>query len=97
MSRGPGRWQRAILGTLDANANDAVAITHPDFTHAEQNALRRAAYKLEEAGKIKLVSEVVAGRPRLVAYGPDDIAPRTRIVTGLDGKSYRMPRLDNPI
>ncbi|GGA59354.1 hypothetical protein GCM10011490_06690 [Pseudoclavibacter endophyticus] len=90
MSRGPGRWQRAILDTLAEH--EAVAVTHPSHTHAEQNAIRRAAYKLEAAGKINLVAQRVDGRPRLVAYRPDSDVPDMREVTGLDGKTYRMPR-----
>lgn len=89
MSRGPGRWQRAILDALAER--DAVGITHPDMTHAEQNAVRRAARTLEAAGKLALTSQRVDGIARLVAYRPDADAPEHRTVTGLDGKTYRLP------
>ena len=89
MSRGPGRWQRAILQILAAGS--PVAITHADFTHAEQNALRRAANRLEAHGKLKLTSQSLDGHPRLVAYPLDADAPAVRVVMGLDGKSYRLP------
>lgn len=88
MSRGPGRWQRAIL---DAVERGPVALTRPDLTPAEQSAIRRAANVLESAGRIKLTAERVAGGPaRLVAYPPDaDV--RVETVHGLDGKHYRRP------
>ena len=89
MSRGPGIWQRAILDNL--KKNDAVVITHPDFSHAEQNALRRAAYKLEATGKINLTSQRVAGRPRLVAYRAGMNVQPPHLCTGMDGKMYRQP------
>lgn len=88
MSRGPGRWQRAIL---DAVESGPVVLTHPDHTPAEQSAIRRAANILAAAGRIKLTAERVAGgASRLVAY-PPDAAVRVAVVTGLDGKGYRRP------
>lgn len=90
MSRGPGRWQAAILDTLDRRP--AVVLTHPSHTTAEQVALRRAAYTLERAGRITLAVADVAGRPRLVAYRPGAPTPTNRAVTGLDGKRYRTTR-----
>ena len=89
MSRGPGRWQRLILDSLETGA--PVAITHPDFSTSEQVAIRRAAYRLEEEGCIRLTSERVAGRPRLVAYPLEGEMPEPLNVTGMDGKVYRMP------
>lgn len=88
MSRGPGRWQRAIL---DAVERGPVALTHPDQTPAEQGAIRRAANVLEATGRIKLTAERVEGGPsRLVAY-PAASGVRVNVVTGLDGKHYRRP------
>ena len=89
MSRGPGRWQRLILDSLETGA--PVVITHPDFSTSEQVAIRRAAYRLEEEGRIRLTSERVAGRPRLVAYPLEGEMPEPLNVTGMDGKVYRMP------
>lgn len=91
MSRGPGRMQRAILDELVEH--EALVVTHPEQTTAEQVALRRAAYTLEKAGKVKLTSVRVAGRPRLVACRPDANFRPPLIVTGLDGKEYRQPGL----
>ena len=51
-----------------------------------------AAYTLERGGRIKITSWTVNGRPRLVAVPPGDAAPAPRQVTGLDGKTYRLPR-----
>lgn len=93
MSRGPGRWQRAILDAVEqAPAGSGVGITHPDDSEAVQSAVRRAARQLEAAGKIALTSERVSGRPRLVAYAPEAAVPPHRVVNGLDGKNYRLPR-----
>ena len=89
MSRGPGRWQRLILDSLESGAS--VVITHPDFSTSEQVAIRRAAYRLEEEGRIRLTSERVAGRPRLVAYPLEGEMTAPRHVIGMDGKQYRMP------
>lgn len=91
MSRGPGRWQRLIIDSLESGA--PVVITHPDFSTSEQVAIRRAAYRLEEEGRIRLTSERVAGRPRLVAYPLEGEMPEPLNVTGMDGKVYRMPRI----
>lgn len=91
MSRGPGRWQRAILNVIEDGS--PCYVTTPFLTTAEQVAARRAAYTLEAAGKIKLTSQrsEVDGTKRLVAYAPDWPMPEPRIVTGLDGKEYRQP------
>lgn len=88
MSRGPGRWQRAIL---DAVERGPVVLTHPDQTPAERSAIRRAANILDTAGRIKLTSERVEGGPaRLVAHPPHaDV--RANTVVGLDQKTYRRP------
>ncbi len=91
MSRGPGRWQRAILTAV---ADGPVALTHPDYTPAEQNAIRRAAYVLEKAGRIQLSSERVDGTaPRLVARAAGSAAVPGHVTIGLDGKKYRRPPL----
>lgn len=103
MSRGPGRWQRAILETLEAEG--PFVLTHPDFTTAEASAIRRAATQLEKAGRIKLVSERVSGPAaqrggrgagRLVVHRADSPA-ESRVVTGLDGKTYRQPDLPEDV
>lgn len=89
MSRGPGRWQRKVL---DALAREPGAIlTHAGRSHVEQNAIRRAAYTLEAAGKLKLVSQRIDGVRRLVVYRLDFPTPPVRFVTGVDGKQYRVP------
>lgn len=91
MSRGPGKWQRAILDALD-NSDGGVVITRPDNTPAVKSAVRRAASKLEDAGKLVLVPVRFGTVNRLVAYKPDDAPTIThRTVTGMDGKTYRVP------
>lgn len=89
MSRGPGVWQRMILERVDAGK--LVILTGDNDSHSTQNAIRRAAYTLEKAGKVRLTSVWVDGRARLVACPPGMSAPRARIVTGLDGRTYRRP------
>ncbi len=87
MSLGPGRWQKAILDAL--KTEPSVALTHPSETPSEQNAIRRAASKLERDGLIKVVAMRVGGRSRLCAVAPDSLT-KSFIVTGLDGKTYRL-------
>lgn len=85
MSRGPGVQQRSILKALETAPEDGgVWITEPDATDSDNSAARRAAYRLEELGKIKIV---VLDR-RLVAVRPDSRF-ECRIIVGLDGKRYR--------
>jgi hypothetical protein len=53
MSRGPGKWQRAILAGLASQETFWLrSLLGPSCTKAEYNALLRAAMKLEEAGLI---------------------------------------------
>ena len=89
MSRGPGRWQRAILDAVSEHG--AAVLTREGSAPSDQNAVRRAAYALERAGRVQLTSERVRGRARLVAYPMDAAVPPPLIVTGLDGKTYRRP------
>ncbi|WP_448810469.1 hypothetical protein [Agromyces bauzanensis] len=89
MSRGPGVWQRAILERIEAGK--VVILTAAEHTHAEQNALRRATNTLEKAGKLKITSWRIDGRPRLIAVPLDMKVPEPHVITGLDGKQYRMP------
>jgi hypothetical protein len=89
MSRGPGIWQRALLERIAEGK--AVIVTGSDQTHADQNAIRRAAHKLEDAGKLKLIAHKIDGINRLVAVPVDLRAPEPRRVTGLDGKTYLVP------
>ena len=89
MSRGPGIWQRMILDRIVEGK--VVILTGSNDSHAEQNAIRRAAYKLEAAGTIKITSSRIDGRPRLIACPVGMKAPAPRVVTGLDGKNYRLP------
>lgn len=90
MSRGPGIWQRQILDLLDDGV-DQVVLTSQSLSHAEQNAIRRAAYTLEAKGQIRIVAEKIYGVPRLVAMLPGAELPSGVPVTGLDGKTYRRP------
>lgn len=89
MSRGPGKWQQQILDLIAEGHH--VILTDPSMTHAEQNAIRRAAYTLEAAGKVALTVTTPPGesRARLVACPADSALPPARLVMGLDGKKYR--------
>jgi len=91
MSRGPGVWQRAILERIDAGK--AVILTASTHTHAEQNAIRRAAHRLEEHGRLRITSARIGGSNRLVAVPKDMAAPEPRLIVGLDGKTYRQPNV----
>ena len=91
MSRGPGIWQRQILDRIAERK--VVILTSSGHSPAEQNAIRRAANTLEAAGSIKITSQRIDGRPRLVACPPDMMAPAPHLIDGLDGKTYRMPAI----
>ena len=55
MSRGPGKWQRAILATLaDHEAFWLRSLLGPSCTKAQYNALLRAAHKLQAAGLVEI-------------------------------------------
>lgn len=89
MSRGPGVWQRRILDLVADGG--VVQLTHAGQSHAEQNAIRRAARTLEAAGKIRVTSLIIDRVPRLVAGSIDAELPAPFVVTGMDGKQYMMP------
>ncbi|WP_223626729.1 hypothetical protein [Microbacterium sp. EST19A] len=90
MSRGPGVWQRAILDRI--GEGKVVILTGVEHTHAEQNAIRRAARKLADAGKLQITSWKVRGANRLVAVPMGMKIPAPQKVVGLDGKTYLVPR-----
>jgi hypothetical protein len=53
--------------------------------------MRRAAITLERQGRIRVVAMRVDGRSRLCAVSPDSPV-HSCLVTGLDGKTYRLCR-----
>jgi hypothetical protein len=64
MSRGPGKWERAILTELASRENFWLRTLLPrDCTKAEYNALLRAALKLEAEGKIAVDRWAFASEP----------------------------------
>ena len=71
MSKGPGKWQRAILATLaDHEAFWLRSMLKPSCTKAEYNALLRAALKLEAAGLIGIERWLSGGgKDRIECYG----------------------------
>jgi hypothetical protein len=80
MSRGPGRWQRLLLNTLNERACFYVADLLPaGHSRADRVALFRAAAQLERAGRVVLVY-FMCGRPRVVVARrgtmPDEIQRR---------------------
>jgi hypothetical protein len=102
MSRGPGKWQRAILDALETADGGPVILTKPDDSHSTQNAIRRAATSLERDDKIAVRSLRIDSTPRLAAYSLDKApptepasgtseVPTSQTITGLDGKTYRRP------
>ena len=80
MSRGPGKWQRAILAELaNREAFYLRDLLGPRCTRAERNALLRAAIQLEGAGTIN---------PHRFAYGGKTTVVY-RIGTMFDGEDRR--------
>lgn len=65
-----------------------IVLTGPEHTHAEQNAIRRAARTLERAGRLQVVPYRVDGRSRLVACPVEMKVPQGRRIDGIDGKVY---------
>lgn len=58
MSRGPGRWQRALLDALEVDDVVVVnrvtaAVVGPDATRATHVAFRHAARRLAEEGRVR--------------------------------------------
>ena len=62
MSKGPGKWERAILQALEQAAafylTDLLPVPH---TRSQTVALNRAARKLEDTGKIEIARWMFAG------------------------------------
>ena len=92
MSQGPGRAQRTILDALAGSGSTGVLISDPRLTHSQRSSYLRAAKRLEEGGRLQLSAVRVDGVSRITAYSSDVVAPEDRKVTGLDGKSYRLPK-----
>ena len=88
MSRGPGFWQRLILERIAEGK--VVVLTSPEHTHAEQNAIRRAARTLERAGKVQVIPYRIDGRSRLIACPVEMQVPQGRRIVGIDGKVYAV-------
>jgi len=67
MSRGPGRWQRAALATLDEERQFRdIAFALGAATWAERSALRRALNRLVAAGQLGKRS--MYGGPRNIVW-----------------------------
>lgn len=55
MSRGPGKWQRLILESIETQEKIRLIDLLPEnYKHAEYSALYRAAHSLRRAGKIHM-------------------------------------------
>ena len=56
MSRGPGIWQRRVLGAVAADGgwHALRSLLPPAHTRAEVNALNRAAHRLAAAGQVRV-------------------------------------------
>ena len=55
MSRGLGRWQRAIMDLIrDGKHHYLVDVLPPSYTRADYNAADRAALRLLDAGRISV-------------------------------------------
>jgi hypothetical protein len=78
MSKGPGKWERAILQALEQPAAfyliDLLPVPH---TRSQTVALNRAARKLEDTGKIEIARWMFAGGDGyLTIFRPGDPSPR---------------------
>lgn len=73
---------------------DSLVLVHRARSHSERVAILRAAHVLEQRGMIQLASEVVWGRPHLVAWAVGATPPESLLVVGRDGKTYRRPVVD---
>lgn len=88
MSRGPGKWQRAILDALSEEGTGYVQLTHPGMRESDSTAILRAARTLAAKNEIHVSAQIVDGVQRLVASSIDGPAPHVHRVVGLDGKRY---------
>jgi hypothetical protein len=93
MSRGPGRWQRAILATLEQHraffSHDLLPL---EPTRAQQAALQRAVVTLHDKGKIGIghwLGHNPAGR--IVVYRLDG-EPVPASVDHGEGQAKLAPR-----
>jgi hypothetical protein len=70
MSRGPGRWQRAVLAQLDGERQfREIAIAVSALTLSERTALRRALDQLVAAGRLgKRPGKHMYGGPRDIVW-----------------------------
>lgn len=85
MSRGPGIWQRGILTALEHYPYLYVRDLLPDHARkSDRNAIERAAWTLQSAGRIELL-EFAFGHPRLLAVR------RGFPVTGRPSPARRRP------
>lgn len=71
MSRGPGRWQAAILHAVSCYPTGVVLTASTD-TPAEQAAIRRAARTLAAAGRVLLTLDDTEDGRRLIACRPTE-------------------------
>ena len=71
MSRGPGKWQREILGVLDRDGRKWVADIGLPIDRSEYAAVIRAAHALARSGRIGLVRVLYCGNVRLLAIRAD--------------------------
>ena len=96
MSRGPGKWQRAILATLEDHAEGFV-LAHlrcpgARITKADISARQRAAKTLEAKGLCKLLRVWVVNRAGARSAMIAVLLPNT----GLP-KNYALTRYENHV
>jgi hypothetical protein len=85
MSRGPGVWQRGILAALTMHPAVYLCDLLPaQKTRAQYSALHRAAYALQEAGRLEVwACEPIGSTPTVILARP-----------GYDVRSYAdVPRV----
>lgn len=77
MSRGPGRWQRAIVKELATRpAFYLVDLLPTDYTRSEYAALWRAARSLEERREVVITRYRYGSRKVLVSLAPPNPTER---------------------
>lgn len=93
MSRGPGRWQRALLAALDEHPvvpvrDVTLEVTDGAATRPQHVAARDAAHRLHRSGRVRAgymyLADSGTGRatPHLVVLRPDDTRQLARPMWG---------------
>jgi hypothetical protein len=95
MSRGPGKWQRAVLDALEAKpvffpAARFRVLLGRQLTRPEDVALRRAVRQLERAGLVE--TALLWWRDKIVLQGTPATLTRAVFAISRSGSGLAQPR-----